>query len=202
MIPDIIILFMIAFAVTLIGAIPLGLVNLTVVDITIKDGSNEALKIAHGAAIIETLFGLTAFYLGSKLSSILSEMTILRYIIAIILVGAGLYFLLKRTKKEKRKTVGTKGVLIGALLNLLSFQVLLYWIVAMGIVVTWNPLNLTAINLIIFSAGIWLAKVGVLWGYVHFSKRVLSTSKYISNNINNIIGAILLVVALVQFFTF
>ena len=52
---------------TIVGGLPFGLVNLTVLNVTFEKGSREAIKIAHGAALVEVLFGLTALLAGGVL---------------------------------------------------------------------------------------------------------------------------------------
>ena len=61
------ILLLLGIWVTIIGALPFGLVNLSVVDVSLKHGRRLAMLIAHGAALVEVLFGVGAMFTGGVL---------------------------------------------------------------------------------------------------------------------------------------
>ena len=49
------------------GGLPFGLVNLTVLNVSMEKGMRAAMRISHGAAFIEVVFALTALLAGSLL---------------------------------------------------------------------------------------------------------------------------------------
>ncbi len=60
-----IIIFITGALVAILGALPFGLVNLTVFDVSMKRGNSHALSIAYGAALVEVFYGLIAILAGS-----------------------------------------------------------------------------------------------------------------------------------------
>ena len=189
-----------AIMVTLIGALPLGLVNLTVLDVSFRNGKSAALKVAHGAAWIEVLFGFTALFAGTWIGSALHQNKITEYLVMIIPALAGIFFFLKKNSASADSRDLYHGFIQGILLNLISIQALLYWLFAMTYVnVRWQP-ELNVYSILLFATGIWLGKMGVLWIYAYFSVPILSRSTFMARNINHIIGAVLVFSALLQFY--
>jgi hypothetical protein len=60
--------FVLGFIAAVIGAVPFGLVNLSVVDNTLNRGERAAFLVSAGATLIEIVFVLLAVFLGSRLS--------------------------------------------------------------------------------------------------------------------------------------
>ena len=87
----------------------------------------------------------------------------------------------------------------GVILNLLSIQVLLYWIVAITWLKTSYLPEITPGLVLVFVVSIWTGKMGVLWLYAQFSRPIMSKSDFLAKNINRIIGVILIISGLIQF---
>lgn len=182
----------------IIGALPLGLVNLSVLHSAYQSYRKTALKIAHGASWIEVLYGLLALLAGTVISGAIEDRPVFKYIAVLVPLLVGLFFLFRRVARPEVPDA-RQGYLKGVVLNLLSVQVLLYWIVA----VTWLKTNylpeLTPMLVVVFVTSIWLGKMGVLWLYARFSKRIMSSSVFLARNINRIIGIVLIISGLIQF---
>ena len=182
----------------IIGALPFGLVNLTVLNVTFERGNRAAIKIAHGAAFVEVVFGLTALYAGGMLARHIEGNVIISYSTAAVLIIGGIFFILKKQRKNDPNETGSSGFLKGILLNLVSIQVFLFWILAIAFLSSRELLQYDILSILLFVAGIWLGKMAVLWIYMNLSNRILSRSRIISKNINTIIGIVLFGLAFVQ----
>ena len=189
-----------AFLITIIGALPFGLVNLTVLDVSFRNGKSAALKVAHGAAWIEVIFGFAALIAGSWIGLAMHQNVITEYLAMIIPALVGVFFFLKKTSSTADNRDQHRGFIKGALLNLVSIQVLLYWLFAVAYVNTrWQP-EFNIYSILLFASGIWLGKMGVLWIYARFSVPILSRSTFLAQNMNRIIGTVLAFSAIFQFF--
>ena len=187
-----------AVLITIIGALPFGLVNLTVLDTSYRKGKVAAMYISHGAALIEVLFGLTALMAGSLIGQFTRNHQFVQTLVLIVPAGIGVVFLLKKNHTETKKSGKQQGFLQGMMLNLISIQVLLYWLFAMTYLNTvWNP-EYNVLSISLFAAGIWLGKMGVLWTYALFSQRIFARMGFLSRNINRIIGMVLLLTVVLQ----
>lgn len=185
--------------ITIIGALPLGLVNLTVLDVSYRNGKAAAMQVAHGAAWIEVLFGFTALLAGGLISHFTRSHQVVQSLVLVFPAVVGLVFILKKSKSKTYETENRPGFFKGVFLNLISIQVLLYWLFAMTYVNTrWHP-DYNILSIALFAVGIWAGKMGVLWVYALFSGKILSKYGFIARHINHIIGAVLLGSLLLQF---
>lgn len=183
----------------IIGALPFGLVNLTVLNVTFERGNRAAIKIAHGAAIVEVLFGLTALFAGGLLARFIEGNVIIGYFTAAVLIAGGIFFVLKKQQNNDPAATRTSGFVKGMLLNLVSIQVFLFWILAIAFLSSRELLQYDIFSVGLFVSGIWLGKMAVLWMYMNLSNRILSRSRIISRNINTIIGMVLIGMAFIRF---
>ncbi len=181
-------IFFAAILISFIGALPFGLVNLTVVKVSIKEGAHSAMRVAHGAAWVEVMFGLVALLAGSALNQWIQNSVLVNIFVVTVLLSAGLYFLLKKEKNHPAGKSTGAGFLKGVSLNLISLQVFIYWIIAMTFVYTKNIPEVSIINSLVFAAGIFAGKIFILWLYVLFSLKVISNVKAITTHINSIMG--------------
>ena len=189
-----------AIIITIIGALPFGLVNLTVLDISFHRNKIAALKVAHGAAWIEVLFGLTALIAGSLIGQFTRDHRVVQTLVLIIPALVGLAFLLKKNRSEAKTIEKDPGFLKGVMLNLISIQVLLYWLFAMTYFNTrWEP-EFNILFIALFALGIWIGKMGVLWVYALLSQKIFSRFGFLAKNINRVIGLVLLITVFIQFF--
>ncbi|MCA1761240.1 MAG: hypothetical protein LC658_15835, partial [Bacteroidales bacterium] len=175
----------------------------SVVDAVMRNDLGGATKIAHGASLVEVFFALASLLAGAKLSPFFDGNPAVRYFIFIVLLGSGLFFWFKKNKEKIRRNDGTSiGYLKGILLNLVSIQVLLFWLLATTVLSSKQLLPETFTEVLLFISGVWLAKMGVLKGYAFLAQKVATHAKKISGNINRIIGIVLLMVAIIQFIKF
>ena len=192
------ILLILGIVTAIIGALPFGLVNLTVLNVSFEQGNRAALKIAHGAAIVEILFGLTAIIAGSLLATHIEGNQVISYFIVGVLLIGGLFFLIKKQRTGTARKTGYPGFLKGIFLNLVSLQVFLFWILAITFLSSRQLLQYDFLSVLLFISGIWLGKMIVLLLYMNLSKRILTKSRVISKNINTIIGLVLFGMAFIQ----
>lgn len=197
--PGLIIYLLIAMAATTVGAVPLGLVNLSVMEKALKNDTHGAMQIALGASVVEVFFALSSLMAGAKLSPFFVGNPIVRYFVFAVLVVSGLFFWFKTNQQTTRKETGKSfGFLKGALLNIVSIQVLLFWLIVATVLSAKQLLPVTFSEILLFLTGVWLTKIAVLKGYTFVAQMVAARAQKISVKINRIIGVVLLVVAIVQ----
>ncbi len=198
--PNLIIYLIVALAATTIGAVPLGLVNLSVLDSALKNDTRGASQIAHGASVVEVFFALASLLVGTKLSPFFEGNPVVRYFVFAVLLISGLFFWFKTNKEKIRKEAQKSfGFLKGVLLNIVSIQVLLFWLLAATVLSAKQWLPTTFPEVLLFLSGVWLAKMGVLKGYAFLAKKVASHAEKFSANTNRIISIVLLAVSIIQF---
>ncbi|MBR9999144.1 MAG: hypothetical protein KFF73_09240 [Cyclobacteriaceae bacterium] len=138
---------------SIIGALPFGLVNLSVLQVANNNGTRSALKIAHGAAIVEVLFALTAIYAGNVINGFIQQNTFVNYLSVLAMGIGGLIFLVKKKNNKIPGMHRSAGFLHGAFLNILSFQVLLYWLIAISFLSAKQLIGYDLITVLLLIAG-------------------------------------------------
>lgn len=183
-----------------IGAIPFGVVNLTVMEVSIKQNTSKSMSVAFGAALVEILFALTALLAGNMLSGYFNGNLTVKYSVVLVLIVSGVFFWFK---KSNVLNVNTKrhpnGFLKGILLNLVSIQVLLFWFLAATFLSVRNLFPSSLLQISLFISGVWIGKLVVLYMYALLGSKIIRQSQLISQNINRIIGFMLVAISIVQF---
>lgn len=197
---SIILIIIIGFIAALIGALPVGLVNLTVLDKAFHADQKNALHVAHGAAWIEVVFGFIALSLGNKITVFMDNKSVFYYVILLLPALVGIVFLFRKNTINKKQERSGNHFLKGVFLNLISVQVLLYWLIAVVYISHFHIRIQGFYETVGFLAGIWIGKMLVLWFYAKISKTIFNKWQFLSLYMNRIIGGVLLVSVFIQFF--
>ncbi|MBQ0735133.1 hypothetical protein [Aquimarina celericrescens] len=113
--------------IAIIGAIPLGAVNLAVINTSIKENIRTASYIALAAGIGEVILAFFAIHCSLQLSNFLKENKWIQINFIAIFFLVGLYFILIANKKVKTKK-SFKIKLTNSTLNFLPVFLLHYLI--------------------------------------------------------------------------
>jgi len=191
------------FITAILGALPLGTTNVAVMNTTIKENIQSALKIAYTAAIAEVILVLVALYYNTKILKFIDHNIWVQYSIAVILlvVGAFLFFR-KKDSRVIKKTLKISKQLLGFILGMVNPPVLIYWIIAISFLkkkMIYLDLSSEFTLLILFLVWVFFGKVVTLYGFGKFSHQLKLKIKHLTTKVNQIIGLFLAVVSIVQF---
>ncbi|WP_459211387.1 LysE family transporter [Aquimarina rhabdastrellae] len=188
-----------------IGAIPLGAVNIAVINTTLNEGIKNTPKLITAAGIAEILLALISLYFSMLLLPFFHNNSWIQYFIIILFLCAGVFFLLKKTKKNN--TLHHENpklqfkMLTGFSLGILNPPVIIYWMLAISYLneqtITLNH-NLPLFNLMLFITGVFIGKVTTLFAFAKVSSRLKKNTNSFSEKTPKIIGFALLIVAIVQ----
>jgi threonine/homoserine/homoserine lactone efflux protein len=106
---ELLIITFIAVFITIVGALPFGLVNLSVLDTSYRNGTTSAMQLSHGAAIVEVLFGLLALTAGGLIAHVIRSNPVIYYLVLAVPAIAGVFFLLKGKYKQPEDTGKSQG---------------------------------------------------------------------------------------------
>lgn len=204
--------FFIGFFVTIVGALPLGTVNVAVINTTIKETVQSAIRIIVTAALAEVILVLLALNFNRTIQNFITMNIWLQYTLVVLFITIGIILVLGRKACikdkngeciliKKRKIPISKAAL-GFLLGLFNPTVLIYWIIALSLLFN-NGISLmpnTALVLIlIFVVGVYLGKAITLYAYARFSNVLKVKITSVTTKINGIIGVLLLFAGIIQF---
>lgn len=204
--------FFIGFIAAILGALPLGTTNVAVINTTIKESLQNALKIVYTAALAEVILVAIAFKYNMLIESFIDMNIWLQYTIVFIVLCIGIILVIGRkecVKDEndeciiikKRKFKISKQQL-GFILGLINPTVLVYWILVISFLnkkMIYFDNNVSIILLVLFLVGVFLGKVITLFCYGKFSNILKIRMKNITLIINRAIGILLVCVSIFQF---
>ena len=192
------------FLTAILGALPLGTTNVAVINTTLKETIQSALKIVYPAAIAEVILVLIALYANATLLAFIDHNIWVQYSIVVILLVLGAYLFFKKNKEmphSKRKLKISKP-LLGFILGMVNPAVLMYWLVAITFLnkkIMHLDLSINDTLLLLFLIGVFFGKVVTLYGFGKFSHQLSLKTHHISTKVNQIIGVLLAIVSIVQF---
>ena len=194
--------FLLAFALSFLGMMPPGMINITSVNVRMKKGIYASLSFLMGASVIEFFQALVSIQCADTLAGYFVDNTIVQWGAVLVFVILGLSFLLTKVKKIETDRPADKNghsfFIKGAVLSLFNVLVYPFWI-AQGIIFLHNGwLHDSWIDLIIFSLGVMLGTASCLYGYVKLGHRVLTRFDRFSKNINQFLALVFFILAVIQ----
>ncbi|EDP70831.1 hypothetical protein FBALC1_08728 [Flavobacteriales bacterium ALC-1] len=204
--------FFIGLITAIIGALPLGTTNVVVINTTIKENVQNALKIVYTAALAEIILVVIAINFNMQIENFVEMNIWLQNTIAILLLSVGIILFLGRkecVKDEngeciiiKKRRFNVSKQMLGFILGLINPTVLVYWILIVSFLnkkTIFITQNTELFLLTLFIIGVFLGKVITLYSYGKFSYILKVKMKNITTSINRIIGALLVCISIFQF---
>ncbi|WP_298760906.1 LysE family transporter [uncultured Psychroserpens sp.] len=195
--------FIIGILASVIGALPLGASNIAVINTTIKQNAKQAFKIAIAAGIAEVILSYYALHCNMVVRDFFDQNMWIQIVIVVILMAVGSFLIFKKNKERasKKKRLTSSKYATGFLLGILNPPVLIYWIVAFGIINN-NDLMLSLGSplfvLFLFFAGVYIGKLLTLYLYSKFSIAIKNKVQNITLVINKVTGILLIVIGIAQ----
>ncbi|MEE9462046.1 MAG: LysE family transporter [Bacteroidales bacterium] len=180
--------------------IPLGPVNLLVVNTMIDKNFRAAMLLASAASIMELLKPLLAIYFSWLITRHIESNMYIQLTVILAFVLIGLYFMLKKntsheTENNRREMPEfIKGVLI----SFLNIPALPFWIFIVAYCESTVGFDFSISTVGLFLAGVFSGRYGTLWMYARLSQYVSERSSVIELWLDRVIAALFLVLALIQ----
>lgn len=192
--------FIVGLIACLIGTIPFGPINLTVVKTTVDYNAVRGTEVALAASLIEIVQALIATYFGMIISNFLEENFVIRIAIAaVFIILAAVIFTRKpkpRLQQEsaEEKSFFMKGLVIAAL----NPQAVPFWIFALAAISQYFVFEYVGIHLVAFLAGVFFGKLIALYGFVVASTYLKTHMEQSSLLVNRILAGVLLFIGVSQ----
>lgn len=183
-----------------LGGVAFGPINLSVVDITLKENMKSAIRFSIAAAFAEVLLAYIAIMFGKIISRRIEEFPELKLLVIAFFIILGLFFILKKDtpKTETSSDKNSSNFLNGFIVAILNPQVIPYWIFVLAYLKSANVLYLKSWHLLLFLVGVSLGKLIILTLYGYLSEYIKSHFANINDYVSKTIGSLLIVVGLVQ----
>lgn len=205
MISTYLIYFVFSWAVSFLGTLPFGPINLSVVDTTLSKNFRAGIIFASAAALIEIVQSFLALHCSRFIVQTLEENPYVKAFTVGIFILLGIIFLLRKSREEgvkKEKRFKFSTFQHGLFISSLNMQAIPFWVFVITYLQTANLLQFdfsaTTITALFFLSGAALGKFSALYLYAKLSLVISEKVGAISLWMNKIIGAILLFIGLIQ----
>ncbi|WP_109299627.1 LysE family transporter [Aquimarina sp. AU474] len=194
--------------IAIIGAVPIGAVNLAVINTSIKENIKKASYVALAAGIGEVLLALFALHCSMELSDFFQENRWIQVAFITLFFSIGIYFMVIKSKENNTKTkskyktkLPKSKFLTGFSLALLNPPVVIYWIIAISLtnkyifeLTAQNPIS----SLALFFLGIYLGKITTLYFYGKWGNKMSQKQEGSKTKLHRIIGIALITISFFQ----
>ncbi len=188
-----------------IGGLPLGIINMSVVNITIKQSSRSAYQFALGSSLVEIFEASVAVIFGLAIEGYLRHNQLVQFVIFFAFVILGVYFLLKKPKPvfyESSTTKNSSEFIKGIVVALLNPQAIPFWLFALAFVAPYHIIDFVGSNLYFFLGGVFIGKLLALVLFTKGAKYIKSHVSLSSRIIDKTMGGIFIIIGVIQAFKF
>jgi threonine/homoserine/homoserine lactone efflux protein len=195
--------FIIGILASMVGALPLGASNVAVINTTLKQNAKQAFKIALAAGVSEVILSYYALHCNMFIRDFFNNNMWIQAVIVLLLlvIGSYLFFKKKSERALKKSKLVRSNYTTGFLLGILNPPVLIYWIIAFGIINS-NDIMLSLASslpiLFLFFFGVYLGKIFTLYLYSRFSVFIKSRVQNMSLILNRVTGVLIVIIGLLQ----
>lgn len=198
---DYLLSLLLGIIVAFAGIVLPGLLNMTAVSVSVKNGSRAGLLFAAGMAITTSVQAFAAFgfadYLrkhADVLESIRSFSLMLFILLAIVFFFKGRSGQAIQTKTISKRKLFGGGLMMGTL-NALS---MLYFFAVGTVLVSKNYVQTGIFSVLLFSIGAGLGGFLVFWLYIKAANWISENAAWFTRNMNYIISVFFLFLACLQ----
>lgn len=191
-----------AFGLSFLGMLPPGMLNMTVVSLSMKKSFRLALVFALGAALVEFFQTFVMVKCVDSVQEFLEDNLYVYWIAFFILVALGIGYLLAKPKKlqtdQKMDANPLKALVHGMSLSIVNVLAYVFWLMTGVYFINQGILFSDLSILLVFSLGAMAGAFVVYLIYGVLGDKILSRFDFFAKNINTIIAFIFFVLAAIQ----
>ncbi len=198
-------LFFLGATLSFLGTIPLGPINLSVVNATIKYHISAAFWMAGGAAVVEIVNSFIALYCNAYVKQIYDTGIWTRLITAFLFIALGVFFFLQKKKPRPQEVNAQKSnhhFIKGIGVAMLNLQAIPFWIYIFASLKSLHPggfgPQMPASEIFWLLMGVALGKFLALAGFGWLSQQIEKKASRLQMYMNKIIACILMTIGIVQ----
>ncbi len=201
-------IILVGLVATYIGGIPFGMINLAMIDISVKKQLRNGAWLAFGASVVEILEASVALFFGVFVNQWLETYQVINLIVAVVLVLVGVLFMFRKVSEEelsakRQKTTNPKYQVgdfgKGVIVALLNPQAVPFWIFVLAFLgQNLNLEFLEAAQITPFLLGIFLGKFLILMTFGILAIRLKSRMKLCCGVVDKSLGALFILLGIIQ----
>lgn len=201
-------LFAVGWLASFLGTLPFGPINLSVVSRTVKDSLRAGLWFALAAALIEIGQSFVALHCSALINQYLDSSPWIKWGTAGLFILLGLFFMLKREQQQTEEAVKNRkdnNFLAGIIISILNLQAIPFWIFILTYLDMSHHIRIDASislsGIALFLLGVSSGKFAALALFGLLSQTVKGHVQSLKYWMNKVIGFILLLIGIFQFFS-
>jgi len=197
-------LFFIAFVLSLLGSIPIGMITLSITERSITKGFKAGFILGLGATIMEFIYTYLAIACLDALTENVSIGRNIKWASLVIFLLIGIYYLFKKARHPistfKHHDNHYKEFLRGIGVGAMNFLIVPYWLF-IGVWLKSNNIEVIGTSSItIFAIGAALGALVVFVAYGKLASYISSKLATIAKYTNKAVGFLFIVLAAIQAF--
>ena len=171
--PTLLMNFAIGLLVSFLGTLPLGVLNITIMRVSLLQGLRSALKFALACALVELVYSYLSVELAQSLIAYPAIKPFTELVAALTLLGMGIYYIRKQAMPmTDQRTI--RPFYLGALLSVVNVVAFPFWILYTTLLQAKGYVGITTNSFIlIYVVGISLGTMAGLLPFI-FGSRYLS----------------------------
>ena len=192
--------FLAGAIVSLLGSIPVGILNITIVHVALQKGLKPAFYFALACAIVELGYSYIAVLLLHAVVDWQGQKIVFHVVSIMVLLGAGIYYVFKKPSfKKEEGPMMAKAFYQGIILSIINVAAIPFWLVYTTLLTShaWVGLD-TGIRIIWYIIGISVGTFLSLMGFAFFSHTINQRFMLEGVMANRIIGSMLIATSVVQ----
>ena len=202
---DLVRVFFTGLLISLLGALPLGSLNITAMQISVQENHRNAVKYALGVALVEILYvrlslkGMNCVMENHRIFHIMEWCTV--FLFLILAVSS---FITARKKEEGQKNIILKSNInrffLGVTMSALNPVQIPFWFIWSTYLLSNNFLKGTALQFNIYTTGIGVGTLVGLAIFIFAGKWIVKKLNASHRAINLVVACIFFISAVVQFY--
>lgn len=191
---------MIGLVAGILCTIPLGPVNLLVVNTTVSKNIRAAMVLASAATIMELIKPVLAIYFSWLITRHIQENMYIQVSVVLAFILLGLYFLVKKstTYEPRDNKRELPEFMKGVLISFLNIPALPFWIFVVAYSEGTVGFDFSLAMIGIFLAGVFSGRYVMLWMYARLSLYISERSSFIALWLDRIIAFLFFILATIQ----
>ena len=192
--------FFIGLAVSFLGTLPLGVLNITIMDVSLKKGINAAFRFALACALVEFIYSYISVQLTKSIMDFPALRAVTEVVATITLLGMGIYYIHKRNGLASSKQKPISSFYLGALLSILNVVAFPFWILYTTLLQSKGLIGIEENELILlYVFGISLGTIAGLLPFIYGSRFLTNWVTSHQHRMDRMIGFLFIFLAVCQF---
>jgi threonine/homoserine/homoserine lactone efflux protein len=192
--------FLTGLVVSFLGTLPLGVLNVTIMDVSLKKGMRSALRFALACALVELVYSYISVQLTKSIIEFPALKTITETIATITLLGMGIYYIRKHHSLNASKQKNVSSFYLGTILSILNFVAFPFWILYTTLLQGKGIVGLSQQSfIIIYVIGISMGTIAGLLPFAYASRFLTRFVAVHQDRMDRTIGFLFIFLSVCQF---